>query len=55
MTYEEKIQNLQHSILYLQEKQASTLNGLHKEIEKLQQKCSGKFLFPFYKLAYYYN
>lgn len=38
-TQEQKIQSLQHSILFLQEQHAATLSGLHEEIEKLQQKC----------------
>lgn len=39
-THEQKIQSLQHSILFLQSQHASTLSDLHKEIEKLQQRCS---------------
>ena len=40
-TQDQKVQSLQHSILFLQSQHASTLTSLHKEIEKLQKKCSG--------------
>ena len=40
-TREQKIQSLQHSVAFLQSQHADTLVSLHKEIEKLQKKCSG--------------
>jgi len=39
-TREQKIQSLQHSVAFLQSQHADTLVSLHKEIEKLQKKCS---------------
>ena len=35
-----KIQNLEHSLEFLQEQHAATLHGLQEEISKLQTKCS---------------
>jgi len=40
MALEQKVQSLQHSVLFLQEQHSLTLNGLHAELEKLQKKCS---------------
>jgi len=34
-------QNMQSSILFMQQEHANTLSGLHNEIHRLQQKCSG--------------
>lgn len=39
-TQEQKIQGLQHSVLFLQQEHAHALQGLHQEIVRLQQKCS---------------
>lgn len=39
-TLEQKVQSLQHSVLFLQQQHACTLEGLHQEIGRLQQKCS---------------
>lgn len=39
-THEQKIQSLQHSVLFLQSEHASSLALLHAEIESLQKKCS---------------
>lgn len=36
----EKVINLERSVSFLQEKHASTIEGLHDEISKLQRKCS---------------
>ena len=37
-----KQKNLESSILFMQQEHSNTLKGLHEEIHKLQQKCSGK-------------
>ena len=34
-------QNMQSSILFMQQEHAKTLSGLHDEIHRLQKKCSG--------------
>lgn len=36
-----KQKNLESSILFMQQEHATTLKGLHGEINKLQQRCSG--------------
>jgi len=55
-THDQKIQSLQHSILFLQSQHASTLFSLHKEIEKLQNKCSGIYInYIYFVILYIYR
>jgi len=41
---QEKLQNTESSMKFMQAEHAHTLHGLHDEIHKLQTKCSGKLL-----------
>ena len=38
-----RLRNREVSILFMQQEHATTLKGLHEEIEKLQKRCSGKY------------
>ena len=38
---QEKLQNTESSMRFMQAEHAQTLRGLHDEIHKLQNKCSG--------------
>lgn len=54
------LHNAQSGIEFLQKEHAVMLAGLHEEVERLQQKCSGKFVqpwliyVPFKKKCQYY-
>ena len=49
---EMRLRNREVSILFMQKEHAATLKGLHEEIRRLQQKCSGEVvgLFLFNKI-----
>lgn len=55
VTLENQLQSAQKNLLFLQQDHANTLKGLHAEIRRLQQQCTGerdvgqlKLFFPCY-------
>lgn len=42
VTLENQLQSAQKNLLFLQQDHASTLKGLHAEIRRLQQQCTGE-------------
>lgn len=46
VTLENQLQSAQKNLLFLQQDHANTLKGLHAEIRRLQQQCTGETWFP---------
>lgn len=42
VTLENQLQSAQNNLLFLQQDHANTLKGLHAEIRRLQQQCTGE-------------
>lgn len=42
VTLENQLHSAQKNLLFLQQDHASTLKGLHAEIRRLQQQCTGE-------------
>lgn len=42
VTLENQLQSAQKNLLFLQQDHANTLKGLHAEIRRLQQQCTGE-------------
>lgn len=41
-TLENQLQSAQKNLLFLQQDHANTLKGLHAEVRRLQQQCTGE-------------
>lgn len=46
VTLENQLQSAQKNLLFLQQDHANTLKGLHAEIRRLQQQCTGERTLP---------
>lgn len=46
VTLENQLHSAQKNLLFLQQDHASTLKGLHAEIRRLQQQCTGERTCP---------
>ncbi len=54
VTLENQLQSAQKNLLFLQQDHANTLKGLHAEIRRLQQQCTGEHAYktpPVFKTA----